>query len=201
MSESASGNHKKLSYTAAPVAYGRTFSDIPYSKEIAKLCDVENVMPNDSVNIFDSEGDKIGEKHKKDIDKIKDILETVYVKIFVGKSLLLSKILHKEGGLSKVYEGKWGAPIATILRTNETPEDAFKRASLDDIGQVPEIVQVYPRTAYQFENGSTRYVYEFDAQLKEIPQHENKKFIVVDPEDLSKMIANGEVAETYMILI
>lgn len=33
--------HKKLSYTAAPVVYGRMFSDIPYSKEIAQICDVE----------------------------------------------------------------------------------------------------------------------------------------------------------------
>ena len=37
-------DYKKLSSTAAPVVYGRTFSDIPYSKEITQLCQVDSLI-------------------------------------------------------------------------------------------------------------------------------------------------------------
>ena len=39
------GNHEKISYTAIGVAYARTFSDIPYSKEISNICDANNLTP------------------------------------------------------------------------------------------------------------------------------------------------------------
>lgn len=39
------GQHEKISYTAVGVAYARTFSDIPYSQEISKICDASNLTP------------------------------------------------------------------------------------------------------------------------------------------------------------
>lgn len=158
-------------------------------------------MTSNSVYLFDIEGNRIGEKPKSDIDKINDILETVYVKVFVGEKLLLSKIIKKKEGLPKMYEGKWGAPIATIIRTDESPEDAFKRASLDDIGQIPDITHVHPRTAYEFQNGSKRHVYEFEGALENIPENKERKFLLVSMDELKDLISSGEVAETYMKLI
>lgn len=42
----SSYEYDKISYTARGVAYARTFSDIPYCKEIAALCDADSIPPN-----------------------------------------------------------------------------------------------------------------------------------------------------------
>ncbi|HZS42631.1 MAG TPA: hypothetical protein VFA52_00180 [Candidatus Paceibacterota bacterium] len=42
------GQHEKISYTAIGVAYARTFSDIPYSAEISKICDASNLTPENA---------------------------------------------------------------------------------------------------------------------------------------------------------
>ncbi len=39
-----SKDFERLSKTAAPVVYGRTFSDIPYSKELAEICRVDSLI-------------------------------------------------------------------------------------------------------------------------------------------------------------
>jgi len=40
--------HEKISYTAIGVAYARTFSDIPFSKEISDICDASNLTPENA---------------------------------------------------------------------------------------------------------------------------------------------------------
>ena len=42
------GKHKQISHTAFPVAYSRTFSDIPYSQEIAELCDATSLAADNA---------------------------------------------------------------------------------------------------------------------------------------------------------
>ncbi|MBU3668364.1 MAG: hypothetical protein FGM57_00165 [Candidatus Taylorbacteria bacterium] len=158
-------------------------------------------MQKDSVYIFNLDGERIGEKPRGEIDKVSDILETVYVKVFIEDKILLSKVEQKDGGLKKLYEGKWGAPIATIVRVDELPEDAFRRASLDDIGEVPQVVQVHPRAFCEFENGSKRYVYEFEASLEKIPVHSARQFCLLTQDELKEAIDAGTVAETYMKLL
>ena len=158
-------------------------------------------MTTDFVYTFNIEGQRIGEKPIQEINKITDILEAVYVKVFIDDKILLSKIIQKPGGLKKMHEGKWGTPIATIVRLHETPEEAFKRASISDIGLIPEITCMYPRTPYEFENGSKRHIYEFETKLEKVPLDTGREFCLVNTEDIQRMISAGEVAETYMKLM
>ncbi len=153
-------------------------------------------MQNNQINIFDKEGNVIGIKPKSEIDKIADILEVVYAKVFVGDGILLSKIIQKPDGLKKVYEGKWGAPVATIMRVGESTEDAFKRASLDDLGVIPEIVQKHPRVMQEFANGSIRHVHAFEAKLDVLPARTETDFKIVTMQELRELIEAGTVAET-----
>lgn len=155
----------------------------------------------ETVYVYDEEGNVLAEKSKNSVDKIHDILATVYVKVFVNDKLLLSKILQKEGGISKMYEGKWGAPVATIIRVGESPESAFKRACFDDIGSVPVIINAYEKEFWEFSNGSKRFVYQFDAKLDEVPVIDGKEFILASQEEVTQRVAAGEVAETYTKLL
>ncbi len=160
-----------------------------------------NTEITDSVYLFDKEGKKIGEKPRKEVDKINDILEAVYVKVKVNGKTLFSKIRQKPGGLQKVNEGKWGLPIATLVRVGESPEDAFRRACLSDIGCIPETQGAGERSTYKFKNGSIRHVYEFEATLAGVPQCDDAEFILLDEKEIKEMIDKGEVAETYMVLM
>jgi hypothetical protein len=160
-----------------------------------------NPQITDSVYLFDKDGNKIGEKPRKDVDKLKDILEAVYVKVKIGDKTLFAKVKQKAGGLQKTNEGKWGVPIATLVRIGESTEEAFQRACLSDIGCVPEIQNVHGRATYKFENGSIRYIYEFEATLPSIPQYEGTEFLLLDDAEIKEMVNKGEVAETYMVLM
>lgn len=155
----------------------------------------------DSVYVFDKEGNKIGEKPRKEVDKINDILEAVYVKVRVGKKVLLAKVKQKPGGLQKMNEGKWGLPIATLVRVDESPEDAFQRACMSDIGCIPEIQSASERSVYKFKNGSIRHVYRFEATLTDLPQYGDTEFTLLDNEEIKKMINKGGLAETCVMLL
>ena len=155
----------------------------------------------DSVYLFDKDGNKIGEKSRKEVDKIKDILEAVYVKVKIGDRTLFVKVKQKVGGLQKMNEGKWGVPIATLVRVGESTEDAFQRACLSDIGCIPEIQNIHDRATYKFENGSIRHIYEFEATLASMPEYEGAEFILLNDKEIKDMISKGEMAETYMVLM
>jgi hypothetical protein len=136
-----------------------------------------------------------------EVDKLKDILEAVYIKVWIGNKHLLTKIAEKKGGISKVFKGQLGAPVATLIRANESPEDAYRRACLDDIALIPVIKVTHKRTKYQLSNGSVRFVYGFEGDLDEIPKHEDREFTLLDDEELRAAIREGKVAETHMVLV
>lgn len=154
-------------------------------------------MKNIIIPILDIKGNVIGEKTKETLDKRKDIFETVYIRAFIGNKVLLSKIKEKKDGFEKINKGKWGLPVATIVRKDEKPIDAFNRACIDDIGFIPKIVKEYEREKYLFNNSSPRFVFKFNVVLDQ----ELEGTILVDGAELSNMFEKGTLAETVGVFI
>jgi hypothetical protein len=156
-------------------------------------------MQKDLVTIFDENGNEIGRKSRLELDKKVDIFQTVYVRIYIGEQILLTKIIRKKDSIAKTNEGKWGLPIATILRNGESLHEALQRAALDDIGIMPEIIRSYDRRFIAFKYSSPRIVHAFDAVLDSIPEIEGREFSLVKEWSLQGMHDVGELAETALI--
>lgn len=83
------------------------------------------------VTIYDQNGNKIGTKKRREVNKFCDIIECVEVLIFTpNKKIVLTRILNKP---SEVYAGKLGVPVASIRRDDETEIDTAKRAMKDEL--------------------------------------------------------------------
>ena len=156
-------------------------------------------MLTEMVTIFNEKGEAIGKKARKDIDKSKDIFSTVYGRIFVDNKILLVKISQKQGGIIKTNEGKWGLPVATILREGEDPTDALERASLDDIGVMLDVIKKYHKVLRKYESTSPRIIYVYDAVLEIIPVIEGRDFILVAAENVKELYERGILAETALL--
>ncbi len=83
------------------------------------------------ISLFDDQGNKIGTKMRKDIDKEKDIFRVV---------LLFAQNKNREVWIATVPEssrpwgGKLGASAATIVREKENPANAAARALREELG-------------------------------------------------------------------
>ncbi len=156
-------------------------------------------MNPDIVTIFNENGLEIGKKPRKELDKQKDIFQAVYVRVFIGDKMLLTKVVKKEGGIVKTNEGKWGLPVATILRDGESSQDAFERACTSDIGVIPKITQTYDKKLINFESTSPRIVFSYDAILGSVPKNTDVEYVLVDISELKSMYEKGILAETAFV--
>lgn len=156
-------------------------------------------MTTDSVTLFSADGVQIGKKPRKEIDKKVDIFRVVYVRIYIGKKIILTKIRQKAGGISKTNENKWGLPVATIVRDGETQEQAFERASLDDLGVVPRVLHIYEGKMITFKTTSPRIVFGYDVVLDTLPAILESDCLLVEEKDLEHMYQDEMLAETAMI--
>lgn len=84
------------------------------------------------ISIFDEQGNKIGTKPRKDIDKEKDIFRMALIFVRNNKrELWLTKIPEKKGNL---WIGKYCVSAATIVREKEKPALAAARALKEELG-------------------------------------------------------------------
>jgi len=158
-----------------------------------------NIKDTGLVSVFDNKGIEIGRKPKTEIDKQKDIFQALYVRVYIGNKILLTKVKRKEGGIAKTNEGKWGLPVATIIKCEESIEEAFKRACLDDIGVIPKIIKVYERKVVSFESTSARIVFAFNAELELIPSNSSFEYLLINKEEVISCYKEWNMAETVMI--
>lgn len=95
-----------------------------------------------SVDLVDENGLVVGTKLRRDIDKRHDTYHTVYTLMIspLGR-VVLARIPTRED-LPNMYDGRYGASVATIRRTEESPMTAAQRSVarelyIDDAQVVP----------------------------------------------------------------
>jgi hypothetical protein len=79
------------------------------------------------VDILSTEGEVVGTKPRRDIDKTKDIYHVIFVLLITPKGELVLSMIPPREDLPNLYARKMGATIATIRRSNETPAQAARR--------------------------------------------------------------------------
>jgi hypothetical protein len=80
------------------------------------------------VDLLDSKGGVVGQKLRKDIDKLHDTYHGVYIFLVTPEGELILSEIPNRRDLPNLYPGKRGVTIATIRRHGEDAEKAARRA-------------------------------------------------------------------------
>ena len=127
------------------------------------------------VSILDSAGKIIGQKKRAEIDKLHDIYHGVFIFLITPLGELIITKIPSRKDLPNLYAGKFGVPVATILRSHETSLQAAKRALKRElyIDATPTYIGEGMRT---FGDGSTTYATSYYLVVEDVPAH----FSVID---------------------
>jgi hypothetical protein len=96
-----------------------------------------------SVDLVDENGLVVGNKLRREINKKNDVYHTIYTLLVspVGR-VVLAKIPTR-ADLPNLYDGRFGASVATIRRTDESPMSAAERSVARELYiDEPELVPV-----------------------------------------------------------
>lgn len=80
------------------------------------------------VDLLDRDGNVIGSKPRKDVDKLTDIFHAIHIILITPLGEVVMSIIPVREDLPNVYAGKLGTTVATIKRTNETDDEGAARA-------------------------------------------------------------------------
>jgi len=80
------------------------------------------------VDLLDMNGDIVGTKVRKDINKLVDIFHTVHIILITPKGEVVMSVIPVREDLPNVYGGKMGTTVATIRRHEESDDHAADRA-------------------------------------------------------------------------
>jgi ADP-ribose pyrophosphatase YjhB (NUDIX family) len=155
---------------------------------------------NDTVEVLDGRGEPIGQKPRRELDKRKDVFAVVYGVGTVGDKFLLARIAEKPGGIPKLNAGKWGLPVATIIRAGEDPEAAFARACREDLGLEPE-ASLRPPRMVAFQTSSARLVHEGAFSLPSVPTSSAQELRLFSREEVANLGRDGLLAETAALVL
>ncbi|MGH7196939.1 MAG: hypothetical protein ACREGJ_04230 [Candidatus Saccharimonadales bacterium] len=79
------------------------------------------------VDILDKEGVVVGQKPRRDVDKLHNIYHTIHVLLITPRGELVLGVIPPREDLLNLYARQIGSPMATIRRTQETALEAAKR--------------------------------------------------------------------------
>src|SRR5687767_9977733 len=68
------------------------------------------------VDILDRNGETVGTKLRKDIDKLRDIFHAIHVLLITPQGEVVMSIIPFREDLPNVYSGKLGTTVATVRR-------------------------------------------------------------------------------------
>jgi len=83
------------------------------------------------ISILDDTGKVVATKPRGSVDKLHDVLRVVHVLVFHSGQLYLGRIPTREG-YATPFSGKLGATVATVVREDETNNEAARRAILKE---------------------------------------------------------------------
>lgn len=79
------------------------------------------------VDILDETGHIIGQKQRKEIDKTKDIYNSIFVLLITPDGQVVLSKIPKRDDLPNLYPDRLGISVVTIRRNNEAARDAATR--------------------------------------------------------------------------
>jgi hypothetical protein len=80
------------------------------------------------VDLVDMSGHTIGQKRRRDIDKLHDIYNGVFVLMVTPQGELVLGSITQRNDLPNIYDHKMGATVAAIRRSDEIAQQAAQRA-------------------------------------------------------------------------
>jgi len=80
------------------------------------------------VDLLNEKSEIIGQKPRRDIDKLVDIFHTIHVLLVTPLGEVVMSVIPVREDLPNVYANKLGTTVATIRRTEETDNQAAVRA-------------------------------------------------------------------------
>ena len=80
------------------------------------------------VDLLDREGNVIGSKPRREIDKLTDIIHAIHILLITLLGEVVMSIIPVREDLPNVYAGKLGTTVATIKRSSETDDAGASRA-------------------------------------------------------------------------
>lgn len=157
------------------------------------------------VDILNADGEIIGQKPRREIDKSADIYHVVFVLLVTPKGELVLGVIPAREDLPNIYSRQMGTTIATIRRTDETAAQAARRgvqrelfidkADIHLLGEqmiyTIDGLRTYATAYYMIGNPPASYsVIDIDT------------LVVVTPQQLRNLIMNhpDEIAPTLKIV-
>lgn len=152
------------------------------------------------VDILDQNGQKVGQKLRKEIVKGVDIYHAVYGVLITSRgNLAISKIAQRPD-MPNLHAGSYGCTAATIKRVNETGDEAMKRAVKNELGldipikliseQVISVDNTYRKIGlYELLSEiPDSYSKEDIEEIKELTNEDFKKLLEEHPEKVTPLL-------------
>lgn len=128
------------------------------------------------VHVYDADGNPVGSKPRKDVDRKKDIVHCIDVFVFDAEgSMVLGRIPENNEWVPRA----WAPPAATMLRVGESAEAAAARTLQKELGITGEELHNLGEHFFVYDDGVKRWKTTFWIRTNE-PLHPN-------PEDVSEL--------------
>lgn len=138
------------------------------------------------VKLLNDQGQLVGHKLRKEVDKRQDILHCADVLVFQGEQLLLSKI-----PATTLYGDCWGATTATMIREGEASEDAARRALQKELGIKDAQLILLGERFFVYPDGVKRLKSTFWCRVESAPEP--------NPEDIEELRTFNQM-ETQVLM-
>lgn len=100
------------------------------------------------VDILDSNGSKIGEKPRQEIDKSIDLYLTVHIVLITPEQEVVVSKIPTRNDLPNLYAERWGTTAATIKRSGETASQAAIRCLARELNIEAKELDLFDLTNY-----------------------------------------------------
>lgn len=107
-----------------------------------------------SVVLVNEQGEVTGSKARREVDKEKDIVHCVDVLVFDGDRLLVSVIPARPG---QIYPNQLANAPATMLRVDETTEEAGRRCLQKEVGIEGGELHLLGQHFFVYDDGVKRF--------------------------------------------
>ena len=158
-------------------------------------------MKNNIVQLFNDKGTATNTKERHDIDKNKDLCFSIHVLVFTpSKEVILAKIPSKTS-YPEIDAGKIKSTATSLLRAEETPQIAAKRAVKEELNITEATPLLLGRHFHEFPNGMKRWmdIYYFVNQENGLTfkKENTNDLLYFNRMDLSEKISNQPNDFTY----
>ncbi len=141
------------------------------------------------VELLDDCGNVVGKKKRKDIDKKVDCIHLVQMLLMTQDGRLLLSHIPSDAPIKKIFGGLIGTTAATMIRVNETPEQAARRALQNELflpDLMPTFLGRHVETFPPYAPTLTEY---YRVTVDQVPTHWDRtqivELIAMLPDDLT----------------